>query len=149
MFLWNLSAFLFRSAWIENFPGLYNFPDTHSILEVTHSKLCVARGHVICIACNPLISLGNRCTSSCFSTSSIQLFSHPSHVIYAAFPLGQLRPVYFSKQVYFLLCQTNKRGLPIHIQKYYFVLHLSFFLSFFHLFSFYSVLFWPGTVARN
>ena len=35
VFLWNLSAFFLRSALVEIFPDLYNFPDTHTIIVVT------------------------------------------------------------------------------------------------------------------
>ena len=35
LFLWNLFAFLLRSAWVEIFPCLYNFLVTHSIFVVT------------------------------------------------------------------------------------------------------------------
>ena len=54
-----------------------------------------------------LFTLGNRCTSCCFSASSVQLFKHATHAIIAEFLLGHLHPGYFRKQVYFLLCHPR------------------------------------------
>ena len=47
--------------------------------------------------------LEKSCTSCCFSSSSVWLFKHATHPIYTAFLLRHLHPVYFKKQVYFLL----------------------------------------------
>ena len=64
-----------------------------------------------------LFTLQNRCTSCCFSASSVWLFYYATHSVYWGFPLGHLCPVYFRKQVYFLLCHPcylhciSKRGL--------------------------------------
>ena len=59
-----------------------------------------------------LFTLGNKCTSCCFSSLSIWSFLHTTHAIYVAFLLGHLHPVYFRKQVYFLLCHPrNSHGM--------------------------------------
>ena len=34
LFLWNISAFLLRSACVKIYPGLYNFPEAHAISVV-------------------------------------------------------------------------------------------------------------------
>ena len=67
---------LLISAGVEIFPGLYNFPDAHTVLIVTPTTYAL---HV--------------------DTLPVK---HATHATYAAFPLGH-QPVYFRKQVYILL----------------------------------------------
>ena len=79
IFLWNLSAFLLHSAWIEIFPGLYNFPDAYAILVITPS------------ACTLHVDTPH---------SSMSPMQFPWHFHWS--PLKHLCPIYFRKQVYFL-----------------------------------------------
>ena len=107
-----LSAFLLRSSCIEVFPGLYNFPDAPTV-----PRQRLARWHASCLECNPR----NLCSKSAdvihtsyllsqtdvllvtFSASRMRLFLHAGNVIYVPFLQWHLRPVYFRKQVNFVL----------------------------------------------
>ena len=65
-----------------------------------------------------LFTLGNRCTFCCFSASSIGLCKHATDIISTAFPLGYLFPVYFRRQVYFLLYYPrNLHGMSKRVFK--------------------------------
>ena len=91
-FLWNHSIFQLRSAWVEIFPDLYNFPDIHAILVVTspttrfmwtylplachpHNSRSISAGlpHLRCGTC-VLFPKVNRCTSCCFSAFNVLPF---------------------------------------------------------------------------
>ena len=80
--LWNLSAFRLSFARVEIFPGLYHFLDSHANSCGHTSRLRVACGHAS--------------------------FYNATIAIYWALPLGNnLRPVYFTRQMHFLLCRPS------------------------------------------
>ena len=81
VFMWNLFAFLLRSPWVEIFPCLYFFlvvtpptdtlqvdtpPSSMSLTQFMRHFLRSLQFPCSCI----LFTLGNRCTSCCFSTYS-------------------------------------------------------------------------------
>ena len=105
--LWSLLAFLLCSAWVEIFPGLYNFPDAHIILIISPAAYTM---HVdMSPSSMPSTQfkqhffqfqlISTRAPTCCllwetgvlpvvFSASSVWPFWHATHAIYDVFPLG-------------------------------------------------------------
>ena len=57
-----------------------------------------------------MATFGNRCTSCCFSASTIWLFKQATHAVSAAFPPGHLWPIYFRKYATHIIYATCQKG---------------------------------------
>ena len=114
VFLWNLSAFLLYSAWVEIFSGLYNFPDAHAVLVVQpmHSMWTCLQPSM------PLTQLRWHFLHTVYFRKQVYflLFFCFQHLTFLACHPQNLHgisagaSVYFRKQVYFLLCYTHNLG---------------------------------------